>query len=64
MGDFEKKSVIKEAENILQELNIKDREEKKQIVKLKKDFKRVKRVNVALKIILVIMSISLIMLIV
>ena len=33
MGDFNKKFVIMEAENILQELNKKDREEKKQILK-------------------------------
>ena len=64
MGDFNKKFVIVEAENILQELNKKDREEKKQILKLKRDFKKVKRVNIALKIIVGIMSISLIMLIV
>lgn len=64
MGDFNKKFVIMEAENILQELNKKDREEKKQILKLKRDFKKVKRVNIALKIIVGIMSIGLIMLIV
>ncbi len=64
MGDFNKKFVIMEAENILQELNKKDKEEKKQILKLKRDFKKVKRVNIALKIIVGIMSISLIMLIV
>ena len=45
MGDFDKKYVIKEAENILDELNKKDKEEKKQILKLKKDFRKVKRVN-------------------
>ena len=64
MGDFDKKYVIREAEDILQELNKKDKEEKKQILKLKKDFKKVKRVNIALKVIVGIMSISLIMLIV
>lgn len=64
MGDYDKKYVIKEAENILEEFNKKDREEKKQILKLKKDFKRVKIVNVALKITVGIMSISLLMLIV
>ena len=64
MGDFDKKYVIKEAENILQELNKKDKEEKKQILKLKKDFRKVKRVNIALKVIVGVMSISLIMLIV
>lgn len=64
MGDFDKKYVIKEAEDILQEFNKKDKEEKRQILKLKKDFRKIKRVNIALKIILVIMSISLIMLIV
>ena len=64
MGDFDKKYVIKEAENILDELNRKDKEEKKQILKLKKDFRKVKRVNIALKVIVGVMSISLIMLIV
>lgn len=64
MGDFDKKYVIKEAENILDELNKKDKEEKKQILKLKKDFRKVKRVNIALKVIVGVMSISLIMLIV
>ena len=64
MGDYDKKYVIKEAENILQELNKKDKEEKKQILKLKKDFRKVKRVNIALKVIVGVMSISLIMLIV
>ena len=64
MGDFDKKYVIREAEDILQELNKKDKEEKKQILKLKKDFRKVKRVNIALKVIVGVMSISLIMLIV
>ena len=64
MGEFDKKYVIKEAENILEELNEKDKEEKKQILKLKKDFKRVKRVNIALKVIVGIMGIGLIMFIV
>ena len=64
MGDYDKKYVIKEAENILEEFNKKDREEKKQILRLKKDFKRIKIVNVALKITVGIMSISLLMLIV
>ena len=64
MEDYDKKYVIKEAENILEEFNKKDREEKKQILKLKKDFKRIKIVNVALKITVGIMSISLLMLIV
>ena len=64
MEDFDKKYVIKEAENILEELNKKDKEEKKQILKLKKDFRKVKRVNIALKVIVGIMGISLIMLVV
>ena len=64
MEDFDKKYVIKEAESILQELNKKDKEEKKQILKLKRDFRRVKRVNIALKVIIGIMSVSLVMLIV
>ena len=64
MGDFDKKFVIKEAEDILEEFNKKDREERKQIIKLKKDFRKIKKVNIALKIIVGIMSISLIMLIV
>ena len=64
MGDFDKKFVIKEAEDILEEFNKKDKEERKQIIKLKKDFRKIKKVNIALKIIVGIMSISLIMLIV
>ena len=64
MGDFDKKFVIKEAENILEEFNKKDKEERKQIIKLKKDFRKVKKINIALKIVVGIMSISLIMLIV
>ena len=43
MGDFDKKFVIKEAENILEEFNKKDKEERKQIIKLKKDFRKVKK---------------------
>lgn len=64
MEDFDKKYVIREAENILEELNKKDKEEKKQISKLKKDFRKVKRVNIALKVIVCIMGIGLIMLVV
>ncbi len=64
MGDFDKKYVIKEAENILEEFDKKDKEEKKQIQKLKKDFKKVKKVNIALKVVVGVMAVCLIMLVV
>lgn len=64
MGDFNKRYVIREAENILEEFNKKDKEEKKQISELKKNFKKIKRVNIALKIVVTVMSIGIVMLIV
>lgn len=64
MGDFNKKYVIREAENILEEFNKKDKEEKKQIVDLKRNFRKMKRVNIALKIIVTVMAIAMVMLIV
>ncbi len=64
MGDFNKKYVIREAENILEEFNKKDKEEKKQIIDLKRNFRKMKRVNIALKIIVAIMAIGIVMLIV
>ncbi len=64
MGDFNKKYVIREAENILEEFNKKDKEEKKQISDLKKNFRKAKRVNIILKVIIAVMSIGMVMLIV
>ena len=64
MGDFNKKYVIREAENILEEFNKKDKEEKKQIIDLKRNFRKMKRVNIALKIIVAVMTIGMVMLIV
>ncbi len=64
MGDFNKKYIIKEAESILEEFNRQDKEEKKEIQKLKSNFKKIKKVNIFLKILVTIMSISIIMLIV
>ena len=64
MGDFNKKYVIREAENILEEFNKKDKEEKKQIIDLKRNFRKMKRVNIALKIIVAVMAVGIIMLIV
>lgn len=64
MGDFNKKYVIREAENILEEFNKKDKEEKKQIIDLKRNFRKMKRVNIALKIIVAVMAVGIVMLIV
>lgn len=62
MGDFNKKYIIKQAENILQEYDRRDQEEKKMIVNLQKDYKKTKKINLVLKIIVAIMAISIIML--
>ncbi len=64
MGDFNKKFIIREAENILEEFDKKDKEEKRKIVELKKNFSKIKKVNIALKIIISIMAICIIMLVI
>ena len=64
MGNFEKKDIIKEAENILIEYTKKDIEEKKKITKLKNDYKRIKRTNIALKILIGIMTLAMFIIII
>lgn len=58
MGNSKKKNIIKEAENILEEYTRKDIEEKKKISELKSSYKRIKRVNFTLKIIVGIMALA------
>ena len=64
MGEFSKKSIIREAENIIEEFSDRRKEEKKQIVNLKKSIKKVKRINIALKVIIAIMTVCVVMLII
>lgn len=58
MGNSKKKNIIKEAENILEEYTRKDIEEKKKISELRSNYKRIKRVNFTLKIIIGIMALA------
>ena len=58
MGNFKKKNIIKEAENILEEYRKNDVEEKRKISELKSNYKRLKRVNLTLKIIVGIMALA------
>ena len=64
MGDFNKKFVIREAENILEEFNKKSKEERKKIQDLKNNYKKMQKVNIALKIIIAVMGICMVMLII
>ena len=58
MSNFEKKNIIKEAENILEEYTKKDIEEKRKISELKNNYKKIKKVNLTLKILVVIMALA------
>ena len=58
MSNFEKKNIIKEAENILEECTKKDIEEKRKISELKNNYKKIKKVNLTLKILVVIMALA------
>ncbi len=64
MGNSKKKNIIKEAENILEEYTRKDIEEKKKISELKSSYKRIKRVNFTLKIIVGIMALAIFIMII
>ena len=64
MGDFNKKFVIKEAENIIEAFCKKDREEKELILRIEKDYKKIKKINLVLKIVIAIMFIGMVLLIV
>lgn len=60
MGDFDKKYVVREAENILKQFDRKDKEEKRELSNLKKECKKIKKVNIFLKIISSVLLVSLI----
>ena len=60
MGDFNRKFVIREAENIIEEFYKKDREEKDLILKIQKDYKKIRKINLFLKIIVAIMFVGLV----
>ena len=60
MGDFNRKFVIREAENIIEEFYKKDREEKDLILKIQKDYKKIRKINLFLKLIVAIMFVGLV----
>lgn len=64
MGNFDKKSIIKKAEHIIEEYNENTKKERKEIINLKKDCMRLKKVNTILKIGIAIMLMTLILVII
>ena len=58
MGNFyDKKYIIRESEEILQECSRKNGKDKKENIKLQKDLKKLKKTNKILKIIIAVMTI-------
>lgn len=60
MGNFDKKSIIKKAENIIEEYNESTKRERKEIITLKKDCMKLKKINTILKIAVSAMAVALI----
>lgn len=59
MGNFDKKGIIKKAEKIVEEYSRKDREERKEMLKQKREYNKIKKVNIGLKITTGILAITL-----
>lgn len=59
MGNFDKKDIVKKAEKIIEDFSKKDREERKETLKLKKEYKKLRKINIGLRVIIGIMAVVL-----
>lgn len=59
MGNFDKKDIVKKAEKIIEDFSKKDREERKETLKLKKEYKKLRKTNIGLRVIIGIMAVVL-----
>lgn len=59
MGNYDKKDIVKKAEKIIEDYSKRDREEKKENLNLKRQYKTLKKVNIGLKIAIGIMAVVL-----
>lgn len=59
MGNFDKKGIVKKAEKIIEDFSQKDREERRQVLSIKKEYRRLRKINIGLKIVIGIMAVAL-----
>lgn len=59
MGNYDKKDVVKKAEKIIEDYSKKDKEEKIEAINIKKKYKKLKKINIGLKVIIGIMAVIL-----
>ena len=59
MGNFDKRNIVKKAEKIIEDYSKKDREERRERLNIKREYKKLKKVNIGLRVIIGIMAVIL-----
>ncbi len=59
MGNFDKRDIVKKAEKIIEDYSKKDREERRERLNIKREYKKLKKVNIGLRVIIGIMAVIL-----
>ncbi len=56
MGNYDKKNIVKKAEEIIEDYSKKDRERRKENINIRREYKKLKRINIGLKVVIGILA--------
>lgn len=59
MGNYDKKNIVKKAEKIIEDYSKKDREKRRENINIRWEYKKLKKINIGLKVAIGIMAVIL-----